>query len=64
MKAYFTLVDSDMVDLSFEDLGLTRAQTIKLFGVIALERLLRIKVTAFSKERNGFVSMQTRCSTL
>lgn len=50
MKAYFTLVDSDMVDLSFEDLGLTRAQTIKLFRVIALEQLLRIKVTAYSKE--------------
>lgn len=28
VKAYFTLVDNDMIDVSFEDLELTRAQTI------------------------------------
>lgn len=28
VKAYFTLVDNDMIDVSFEDLELTRAQKI------------------------------------
>lgn len=36
VKAYFTLVDSDMIDLSFKDLGLRRAQTMKLIRVIGI----------------------------
>lgn len=36
MKASCTVVDGDMIGLSFKDLGVTRTKTIKLVRVIGI----------------------------